>query len=73
MDRIECRIALEKRGVVSEVGDGTPIVIKSQMPVGPGLESQVCHLSAGSLLLCTVVQDVHCTREQVGAKTQLAV
>lgn len=32
---------------MSEVDDGTSIVVKSQMHVGPGLESQVFLLSRG--------------------------
>lgn len=58
---------------MSELGDGASIVVKSQMQVGPGLESQVFLLSAGSVFLCTVVQDIHCTREQVGVKIQIAL
>lgn len=73
MDRTESRTRLEEKGVMSEVGDGAPIAIKSQMQVRPGLEALFCHLSAGSGLLCAVVQDAHCTREQVRAKTQLAL
>ena len=38
---------------MSELGDGASIVVKSQMQVGPGLESQVLLLSAGSVFLCT--------------------
>ena len=40
---------------MSELGDGASIVVKSQMQVGPGFESQVFLLSAGSVFLCTVV------------------
>lgn len=58
---------------MSEVGDGASIVVKSQMQVGPGLESQVFLVPAGLVLLCIVVQDVHCTRERVGAKTQISL
>lgn len=58
---------------MSEVDDGASIVVKSQMQVGPGLESQVFLLPAGSVLLCIVVQEVHCTRERVGAKIQIVL
>lgn len=58
---------------MSEVDDGASIVVKSQTHVGPGLESQVFLLPAGSGLLCIVVQGVHCARERVGAKIQIAL